>query len=250
MLMNYGLIRFPISLNHIYLFNYFCFTFFYLKLNPIMMKLKTNQLICFLFFFSIHCLHAQKYSIGLSTGKTFFTQKVEDEDRFFGDPLYTTRNVYQGDLSVRFNNRIGFKTGIAYEEKGDRRRRNTNFGIGIDENQYNYLAFPVLFEFSIGNKVKLKSQTGLSVEYLLKHNQLHHNGINDYFIEDDTNEQARFNYSTLLGIGLELPLYKKISFEIISRAALGLKTLQRDNSWVRFKHSGFIVKVGLRYDLN
>ena len=193
-------------------------------------------------------LWGQNISIGISSGATFFTQKAEMEDEYYGKPLYKTRFITQGDLMVHINENFGFKLGIAYEQKGYDRKEATYYGYGINEHKFDYLSFPLVAEISFGHKIKVKAYAGASIEYLLKHIWVWEIKQNDRRPINKTDEYGRVYYSALVGIGAEFPLSKKVSIELGGRCSIGLKTLQKENSWVKFKHFGFATLVGLRYN--
>ena len=96
-------------------------------------------------------------------------------------------------------------------------------------------------------KPKLQ-HAGASVEYLLKHIWVWDIAEERKLI-NKTDEYDRVNYSFLGGIGTEFPLSEKVFIEWGIRSSIGLKTLQKENSWVMFKHFGFVTLTGIRYKL-
>lgn len=215
--------------------------------------MKSTHYLCACSFFLLSTslgLWGQNISIGISSGATIFTQKAEGEDQYYGEPLYKTRLMAQADLSIGIAGNFGLKLGVAYEQKGYDRKGASAYGYAIDEHKFDYLSFPLLAEISFGQRTKVKANAGMSVEYLLKQVWVWELAQDDRRPIDKTDEYARMNYSALVGIGAEFPLSEKLAVELGGRCSIGLKTLQEENSWVRFKHFGFITFAGLRFDLD
>ncbi len=172
------------------------------------------------------------------------------EDEYFGEPKYKTRFISQGDIMVHLNENFGIKIGIAYEQKGyDRKRASSSIsGYSTDEHKFDYLSFPLVAELLFGRKIKMKAHAGASIEYLLKHIWVW-NIAEEKRPINKTDEYSRVNYSFLSGVGTEFLLSEKVFIELGIRNSIGLKTLQKENSWVMFKHFGFVTFAGIRYKL-
>jgi len=191
-------------------------------------------------------LFGQKFSIGISAGPSFFTQKAEDEDRVWGEPLFITRLFFQGDLTFQFSEDIALKFNVAYQQKGFIRKEPTNFGFAFNKNKFNYFSVPILLELSRGEKIKYKAQIGFSFEYLLKSEHIRQREF-DLYYSDRTKRYDRKYLSAVFGLSAELPLSDKFSVELGGRFSQGMLTLQKENSWVMFRHSGINSFAGLRY---
>lgn len=208
------------------------------------MKLNSYLFVCLIIsFFTSIGLKGQNYSIGLSSGPTFFTHKIIGQDGYPEGPIHKTRFIAQGDIMLHVSKVFGLKIGIAYEQKGHDR----NLYGKIHEFRFNYLSIPIVAELSFGNKIKLKAQAGGTVEYLLKQEWVREIGEGDIRNSNKTDDYDRSNYSALVGIGSEFILSEKISIELGGRYLRGLKTLKGENSFIKFKHIGFATYVGLRY---
>lgn len=199
------------------------------------------------FFLLSSVLYGQKYSVGISSGATFFTQKAEMEDRYIGEPLYKTGLNIQSDFMLHLNENIGLKLGVAYEQRGFYREQIFSFGEGAYTFDFHYLSFPLTTELSFGQKIKIKAHAGLSVEHLLKHIHLRPEESLLPIRSDRTRFYKRTYWSALAGIGAEFPISKRLSLELGGRCSVGLTTLQKTNSWVMFKYFGFVTSAGVRY---
>ncbi len=192
---------------------------------------------------------AQKFSVGISSGITTFTQKAEEEDRYYGDPFYKTRFTVRGNFMFHIKENFGLRIEIAYQQQGYDRKHKSYYGQAINQHKFDYLSFPLLAEISFGKRTKVKAHVGASIDYLLNHIWVWQIDQDDIRPIDKTDEYERVNYSALAGLGVGFPLTERLSLEIESRCSIGLKTLRKENSWVKFKHFGFVNTLGLRYSL-
>ncbi len=211
------------------------------------MTSKFYTIISFLFFVLHHQnLAGQQLSIGVNTGMTISTMKSEEEDKVYGEPKYFKRLTARGDIRMRFDNHFGIRLEMAYEQIGARRKIKTNFGYGFDKYKFNYLTLPLIGEFSVGKTSKLTAHFGASIGYLMKQNWVVDSENKDWTV-DNTEEYQRINYSLLGGLGAEFPLSKSFLLQLEGRCSVGQKTLQKENSWVKSKHFGFVSTIGVRY---
>jgi hypothetical protein len=193
-----------------------------------MTKKKSILLGLFIFTLGIETFgQVNKFEIGVVGGPSIISLRgwnlVDSTFRKF-DIAYSVGILFQ----YNFTKNISLLSNIAYERKGGKIGITAyiyNLPPGLDKDQcdrLDYLTFPILVRVILRKKINYFINTGPYFGYLIKHTYTIEWENNPTIIEDITERNKRFDIGISLGLGLSVPIRKKISVSLEVRNNLGL----------------------------
>jgi hypothetical protein len=161
---------------------------------------------------------------------------------------------YSIGLSFEYfmSDQFSLKSGLAYEMKGAESdifltdNYGNPSGTDILIFHYNYLTLPVMGSFSTKGKVKFYINAGPYFGFLI--NQKLKSSLEN---TDITNQSKRLDFGLSCGLGLNIPIGKKLLLDLGLRENLGLKNISdlNYNYDSRIATNSFGLLIGLKYKL-
>lgn len=144
-----------------------------------------------------------------------------------------------GSIKINCTNNFGVKIIFNYEQYGWAYRSlflenasGTDIGKGDIIYKLNYLNFPVLAEYVVGNKIKFYANAGVFVGFLIKNERITKvkeglNGGAPSTSSSSLNYSKAINYGIAAGFGIQMSLTHKIKLNINLRNDAGLANINK-----------------------
>ena len=144
-----------------------------------------------------------------------------------------------GSIKINCTNNFGVKIIFNYEQYGWAYRSlflenaaGTDIGKGDIIYKLNYLNFPVLVEYTAGNKIKFNANAGVFVGFLIRNERITKvreglNGGAPSTSSSSLNYWKAINYGIAVGFGIQMNLTSKIKLNINVRNDVGLANINK-----------------------
>ena len=199
--------------------------------------------------------YANEMVIGIQVGPT--VTNVLGKNNIF-KPKADIRYAAEFYFKYYISNKIAFRTGLGFEDKGYQFKNATftdpggnPIGTGKFQHHLQYITIPVLAEFTFGKKVQPYINTGFYFGILAKAQDIS-KFQSDKVKSDVTQYINRFDMGFVVGAGINVPIKEKFLFNIDIRNSIGfLRTNKNANIFTnkRYNYStafnfGFAYKFG------
>jgi hypothetical protein len=211
-------------------------------------------LICFLF---VPILNAQfnRFELGVESGPAlgkFWTPNTPNS-------FYTMHTGYYTGTFFRYNPLpfFGIQSGIYSERVSTQDRvaftNNENKMVGTGEVMVNtdFITFPLITKFRVGNRLKVNFSVGTFFSYMLQHSVTVRYGntspYGDHTV-DYANMMNRFNTGLLLGAGIDYVFFRHLNLGFEVRDQLGLYNLSKnDQNYFRTNSLQFLLRISWQF---
>ncbi len=233
-----------------------------------------KKLLLSIFFCSILCTaFAQKnkstnkqanMEYGFLSGVNFNTIRQNNVNTFLNETVTNYAGISVGGyFKVNINQLFGIRVLVQYDQNGYRLGDLTftdangiNLAPGNVTIKTNYLNFPIVGEFTFGNKIKYYINAGPYIGLLLRSNVITRiysmNGSLPSLTKDKSDAYKSTNFGIAFGTGTLIPISKKIQLHVGIKNNVGLSNIAKqsifsDNS--DFKTNAFSVLAGINVSL-
>lgn len=212
--------------------------------------------ICFILILASSVLYAQfnRFEAGLEAGPALGTFWTASSPSSF----YTTNVTYTHGNYFRYNpvKFFGIQTGVYLERVSTKddvvftNQEGSVIGPGTLAVNTDYLTFPLLAKFSVGNKLRGNFSFGTFFSYMLKHSLIINYGEVYPYGErtwDYTNLMNRFNTGLSFGAGLDYIFFNQLVIGVEMRNQLGLYNLSKGEDYFRTNSLQFLFRLSWQF---
>lgn len=182
-----------------------------------------------------------KFEIGIEGCPSFISMRGFDLDdsSFRKTDLGFSAGLF---FQYNFNKIISLRTNISYERKGDKIGTAKHiYYLNFDPNpteidktvelRYEYLTLPILVRLNFGKKIKYFVNAGPYFGYLIKDSEIIKWDNHPSIVGDFTWLDKRYDIGISTGLGLSVPIEKKIAVSLEVRDNLGLLNISAVPVW-------------------
>jgi Outer membrane protein beta-barrel domain len=200
---------------------------------------------------------------GFLSGVNFNTIRQNNVNTFLNETVTNYAGISVGGyFKVNINQLFGIRVLVQYDQNGYRLGDLTftdangiNLAPGNVTVKTNYLNFPIVGEFTFGNKIKYYINAGPYVGLLLRSNVITRiysmDGSLPSLTKDKSDAYKSTNFGISLGTGTLIPISKKLQLHVAIKNNVGLsnisKPISSDNS--PFKTNAFSILAGINIAL-
>ncbi len=204
-----------------------------------------------------------KIEYGFLSGVNFNTIRQNNVNTFLNETVTNYAGISVGGyFKVNINQLFGIRILVQYDQNGYRLGDLTftdangiNLAPGNVTIKTNYLNFPIVGEFTFGNKIKYYVNAGPYVGLLLRSNVITRiysmDGSLPSLTKDKSDAYKSTNFGVSFSSGTLIPISKKMQLHIAVKNNLGLsnivKPISSDNSL--FKTNAFSMLAGINVGL-
>ena len=190
--------------------------------------MKLNSVLVFILLLFLQNVHGQntRFETGIDCGPGITALWGNDIIRQYHDPsIGISGGIFFQD---NFHKTLSFRTNLAFERKGSvtdailTDLEGNRLGNVRVHSNFDYLTIPFLLKAGTGSKLHLYAQAGPFIGFLLQANSVSKGEEFETHTSNQTSIYKRFDFGFTIGLGLTVPVKKKLNLSFEVNNNLGL----------------------------